>query len=220
MKMVLRRIVDVGHIIQNAVIFDVKNWSGDTMNSESSLLQAVERLFSLLEERKIHYVLVGGIALLRYVKGRNTQDIDLIMAPSALRELPEISISSQDNYFAHGEFEGLQIDLLLTENPLFNEVQQKYVRFADFLDRKMPLASVEGLLLLKLYALPSLYRQGNFVNVGIYENDIAVLMHAYKPDILKLLDVLSHYLSDNDLEELKGIVGEIEQRIKRFEESN
>ena len=218
--MVLRRIVDVGHIIQNAVIFDVKNWSGDTMNSESSLLQAVERLFSLLEERKIHYVLVGGIALLRYVDGRNTQDIDLIMAPSALRELPEISISSQDNYFAHGEFEGLQIDLLLTENPLFNEVQQKYVRFADFLDRKMPLASVEGLLLLKLYALPSLYRQGNFVNVGIYENDIAVLMHAYKPDILKLLGVLSHYLSDNDLEELKGIVGEIKQRIKRFEESN
>ena len=220
MKMVLRSIVDVGHIIQNAVIFDVKNWSGDTMNSESSLLQAVERLFSLLEERKIHYVLVGGIALLRYVDGRNTQDIDLIMAPSALRELPEISISSQDNYFAHGEFEGLQIDLLLTENPLFNEVQQKYVRFADFLDRKMPLASVEGLLLLKLYALLSLYRQGNFVNVGIYENDIAVLMHAYKPDILKLLDVLSHYLSDNDLEELKGIVGEIKQRIKRFEESN
>jgi len=220
MKMVLRRIVDVGHIIQNAVIFDVKNWSGDTMNSESSLLQAVERLFSLLEERKIHYVLVGGIALLRYVDGRNTQDIDLIMAPSALRELPEISISSQDNYFAHGEFEGLQIDLLLTENPLFNEVQQKYVRFADFLNRKMPLASVEGLLLLKLYALPSLYRQGNFVNVGIYENDIAVLMHAYKPDILKLLGVLSHYLSDNDLEELKGIVGEIKQRIKRFEESN
>ncbi|HEY62829.1 MAG TPA: nucleotidyltransferase family protein [Anaerolineae bacterium] len=218
--MVLRRIVDVGHIIQNAVIFDVKNWSGDTMNSESSLLQAVERLFSLLEERKIHYVLVGGIALLRYVDGRNTQDIDLIMAPSALRELPEISISSQDNYFAHGEFEGLQIDLLLTENPLFNEVQQKYVRFADFLNRKMPLASVEGLLLLKLYALPSLYRQGNFVNVGIYENDIAVLMHAYKPDILKLLGVLSHYLSDNDLEELKGIVGEIKQRIKRFEESN
>jgi hypothetical protein len=35
---------------------------------------------------------------------------------------------------------------------------------------------VEGLILLKLYALPSLYRQGNFAKVGIYENDVATLL--------------------------------------------
>lgn len=218
--MVLQSIADVGHIIQNAVVFNIKNWRGDTMNDQSSLLQSVERLFSLLEERQIHYVLVGGIALLHYVDGRNTQDIDLIMAVSSLSKLPEIAISSQDMYFARGEFEGLQIDLLLTANPLFKEVQQNYVRFADSLARQIPLANVDGLLLLKLYALPLLYRQGNFVRVGIYENDIAVLMHAYKPDVSKLLGVLSHYLSDSDLEELKGIVKEIRRRIERFEESS
>ncbi len=31
-----------------------------------------------LAERKIEYWLVGGVALLSYVDGRNTQDIDLI----------------------------------------------------------------------------------------------------------------------------------------------
>ena len=42
--------------------------------AELSLFQAVDRLFGLLEHRKIAYVLVGGIALLQYVDGRNTED--------------------------------------------------------------------------------------------------------------------------------------------------
>jgi hypothetical protein len=49
-----------------------------------SLLQTVERLFTLLHERQIAYLLVGGIAMLQYVQGRNTEDIDLIMAVSDL----------------------------------------------------------------------------------------------------------------------------------------
>jgi hypothetical protein len=41
-----------------------------------------------------------------------------------------------------------------------------------------------GLLLLKLYALPSLYREGNFARVGLYENDVATLLSyfAQRPD--------------------------------------
>ena len=35
---------------------------------------------ALLRERQNEYVLVGGIGLLQYVAGRNTEDIDLIMA--------------------------------------------------------------------------------------------------------------------------------------------
>lgn len=36
------------------------------------LIETVSRFFSLLRERQIDYVLVGGIALLQYVEGRNT----------------------------------------------------------------------------------------------------------------------------------------------------
>ena len=69
------------------------------MNADSLLTQ-VEQLFNLLDSRKVDYVLVGGIALLTYVEGRNTQDIDLIMALPSLSKLPEIKIENQDMYFA------------------------------------------------------------------------------------------------------------------------
>ena len=77
-----------------------------------SLLTQVERLFDLLDSRKTDFVLAGGIALLTSVEGRNTRDIDLIMALPSLAKLPEIEIESQDRYFARGKFGELQIDVL------------------------------------------------------------------------------------------------------------
>ena len=56
------------------------------------LIETVARFFALLRERQIDYVLVGGIALLQYVEGRNTEDIDLIMTVSALEHLPELQL--------------------------------------------------------------------------------------------------------------------------------
>ena len=213
--MTIQSSVEIGNIIRNAVVFNVRNWPGDAMSSDS-LLESVERLFILLETRKIEYVLVGGIALLHYVEGRNTEDLDLIMALSSLDKLPEIKIVSQDMYFVRGEYEGLQIDILLTKNPLFKRVQNEYAMERHFLDRDISFATVEGLLLLKLYALPSLYRQGSFSRVGIYENDIAILLYEYRPNIPVLLENLSSYVNDNDLSEIANIVLEIQQRIDRF----
>ena len=214
--MTIQSSVEIGNIIRNAVVFNVRNWPGDAMSTDS-LLESVERLFILLETRKIEYVLVGGIALLHYVEGRNTEDLDLIMALSSLDKLPEIKIVSQDMYFVRGEYEGLQIDILLTKNPLFKRVQNEYaMEERHFLDRDISFATVEGLLLLKLYALPSLYRQGSFSRVGIYENDIAMLLYEYRPNIPVLLENLSSYVNDNDLSEIANIVLEIQQRIDRF----
>ncbi|HLY28769.1 MAG TPA: hypothetical protein VKQ72_20660 [Aggregatilineales bacterium] len=183
----------------------------------NNLPQAVKKLFGLLHERKIAYLLVGGIALLQYIEGRNTEDIDLIMALSSLKELPEIRIHDQNMYFAHGEFDILQIDVLLTENPLFKKIQQEYVTTQQFFEETIRCATIEGLLLLKLYALPSLYRQGNFARVGLYENDIATLLHDHHPPIAPLLAELGQYLTASDLKEVKAIVADIQRRIERFE---
>ena len=60
------------------------------------LIETVARFFSLLCERQIDYVLVGNIALLQYVEGRNTEDIELIMAVSALERLPELQLETRD----------------------------------------------------------------------------------------------------------------------------
>jgi len=213
--MTIQSSVQIGNVIRNAVVFNVKNWLGGTMNSDS-LIQAVQDFFAVLEQRKIDYVLVGGIAILHYVEGRNTQDLDLLMALSSLEKLPELKVSDQDSNFIRANYNELQIDVLLTQNPLFKKVHKEYSKVQRFLDRDIPLATVEGLLLLKLYALPSLYRQGNFARVGIYENDIATLLHYYQPDIPTLLSVLSKYVDENDFAEIKSVVSDIQNRIKRF----
>jgi hypothetical protein len=210
--------VQIGSVIRNAIVFNLNKWEDHLMDSDS-LLQTVAELFSLLYERQIDYVLVGGVALLAYVEGRNTEDIDLVMAVSALDKLPEIEIKSEEAYFARGTFKNLQIDLLLTENPLFAKIQRRYTVIQEYAEQSIPVASVGGLILLKLYALPSLYRQGNFARVGIYENDIATLLHYYQPDMDALLRELSAHLSDSDLREVREITAEIKHRIDRFSRS-
>jgi hypothetical protein len=217
--MTIQSSIQIGNVIRNAVVFNVKNWLGDMMNSDS-LIQSVQDFFAVLEQRKIDYVLVGGIAILHYVEGRNTQDLDLLMAVSSLEKLPELKVSSRDTDFVRANYNELQIDILLTQNPLFKKVHSEYSSVQKFLDRDIPLATVEGLLLLKLYALPSLYRQGNFARVGIYENDIATLLHYYQPDMPSLISELSKYVNENDLSEIKSVVSDIQNRIKRFKDES
>lgn len=208
----------IGSVVRNAVAFDFKNWRGDIVNTDA-LLQAVVRLFALLRERRIDYVLVGGIALLQYTEGRNTEDIDLIMAAASLTRLPEIEVVNQDINFAHGKFDDLQINLFLTRNPLFAKVRENYTTNQPFIEQEIRCATVEGLLLLKLYALPSVYRQGNFSRAGIYETDIATLIYDHNPALGPLLVALADHLSEADLSAVRDIVADIQQRIDSFGKS-
>lgn len=211
--------VHIGEVIRNAVLFNPANSQDRLMNSDN-LIETVRRFFNLLSERQIDYVLVGGIALLQYVEGRNTEDIDLIMAVSALERLPELHVETHDVDFARGKFGDLRVDLLLTSNPLFDEVRKHFTTSKQFVDFAIPCATVEGLVLLKLYALPSLYRQGNFTRVGLTENDIATLLHTHKPPLQRILDVLANYLPISDMAQVRQIADEIQQRLERFRERN
>lgn len=207
---------NIGEVIRNAVAFNFKNSDEEILNAES-LPEAVERLFELLHEREINYLLVGAVAMLGYVEGRNTEDIDVILAASDLEKLPEIAVESRDANFARGTFESLRVDMLLTNNPLFEEVRERHATTVLFVERDVPCATVEGLLLLKLYALPSLYRQGSFARVGLYENDVAVLTQAYEPEMEPILAKLSRHLNADDLAAVRDIVTEIRSRIERFQ---
>jgi len=209
--------VHIGNVIRQGIVFDFKNLRGGTVNTDT-LLQTVASLFRLLDERQIDYLLVGGVAMLTYVEGRNTQDIDLIVAVSSLEKLPEIAITEENGDFVRGLFHELQVDFLLTSNPLFDEVRIEYATTQQFIEQAIPCARVEGLLLLKMYALPSLYRQSSFARVGIYENDIATLMQLYDPALEPLFAELANHLSDADLTAVRDIVGEIQLRIVRFRE--
>ncbi len=159
--MTIHSIPQIGNTLRNAVTFNFKNPT-EVIRGAENLVSQTEEFFNLLEVRKIDFVLVNGIALLTYVEGRNTQDIDLIMALPSLAKLPEIKIESQDMYFARGKFGELQIDILLTKNPLFATVEKKHTTTKQFMDRSIRCATVEGLILLKLFALPSLYQARKF----------------------------------------------------------
>jgi predicted nucleotidyltransferase len=94
-------------------------------------------------------------------------------------------------------------------------VHQQYATIRPFRERDIPCTTAEGLLLLKLYALPALYRQGNFARVGLYENDIATLVHAYRPDLERLFAELVPHLLVSEVKELRAIVAEVQQRVER-----
>jgi hypothetical protein len=212
--------VHIGEVIVHGVLFDPKNTAAWRSMDVEGLYLSVPRLFDLLEERGVSYVLVGGIAMLAYVEGRNTQDIDLIIESADLEKLPEITIRDRNPDFARGRFGELQIDFLLSDSKFFDDVRRNHVTTRRFVERDVPCATVEGLLLTKLFALPSLYRQGQFAKIGIYENDAASLIQRFRPAMDQILDELAKFLLASDLEEVRKIVADIEQRIatqsKRF----
>ena len=210
---------EIGAILVNAIVFDPNHENGEAMDADS-LYQSIAQFFELLKKKQIEYLLVGGVALLQYVEGRNTEDIDLIMALSSLQQIPGIEITEETMYFRQARYKSLKIDILLTQNPLFKHVLSTYGQRLDFRGNEIRVVSVEGLLLLKLYALPSLYRQGNFSRVGLYENDVATLIQAYRPDTANLIQVLSKHVSATDLKEIQNILAEIHSRIERFNQSS
>lgn len=208
-------VVAIDEIITNGIIFDVKNWQNNLMDI-NNLFTQVDDLFNTLESKNIDYLLVGGVALLSYIDGRNTQDIDFILSRQDLDTLSDIQINDENKDFIRASFHQLQIDILLTQNKLFKRVLQKFVTERKFGNRLIRCVTVEGLILLKLYALPSLYRQGKFNRAIIYENDILLLLLNYQVDLTALLKLLSKHLLTTDLEEIKEILKDIEAKIKRF----
>lgn len=206
----------VDEIIKNGIVFDLKNWN-TAMPPADDLARNVESLFQLLDERQIDYLLVGGIALLSYIDGRNTQDIDFIMSQHSLEKLPELEVIEENRDFARANFNNLQVDIRLTKNSLFQSVQKDCSSQQQFGQLTIRTSTVEGLILLKLYALPSLYRQGKFDKVSIYETDILLLLLRHDADVEKLLGKLAKHVLATNLEEINQIVSDIQQRMQRFQ---
>ena len=210
------QLVDIGQVIVHGVIFDPKNtqvWQ--KVDFAQNILQSVPKLFDLLEERGVEYVLVGGIAMLAYVEGRNTQDINLIVAPADLDRLPEIRIEDQNKEFARGWLGELRVDFLFTKEKLFSAICKHHATTKQFAERRVTCATVDGLLLMKLFALPDKYRRGHFDRVELYENDVRMLMRTYRPNMPPLIDELAKYMLPTDIEEIRRIVAEIEERIAK-----
>lgn len=205
-------------VLYHAHVFNPQKWG--TLMSQSDfnqLIATVNQLFEVLSTNHISYLLVGGIAMLTYIEGRNTQDIDLIMHRHDLDDLEHLIITDKDRNFIRADYQGLQVDLLLTQNPLFEQVQQQYKTEIQWGDRSIPCATPEGLIILKLYALPSLYRQGKFDRAALYETDILQLAYNYNIPLEPAIEKVDPHVIATDRSEIRNIARDIEQRMQRME---
>ena len=173
-------------------------------------------LFRVLHQQQLQYLLVGGIALLTYVEGRNTKDVGLLMSLEAMQRVPDLQIENRQDCFVRARFRSVQVDLLLTSNPLFKLVAERFATHHRFAELEVPAVTVEGLLVLKLYALPSLYRQFDWDRVYVYESDIKQLIARYHPNLPALFAILEPHMSSSDLRELTALISQAEERRERF----
>jgi hypothetical protein len=197
----------IADILTHARVFNPRSAMVDT-----DIRSVLHALFDELEALSIDYLLVGGVALLSYVTGRNTQDIDLIIDPADVRRMPW-SADLRDSDFGSALYRSINVDFLLSSNALFREVRASERATITFEGRSIPSVSREGLLLLKLYALPSLYRQGKLDRAALYETDILMLHQGVSIDDERLLSRLAAHLPRHDLSELRKILDE--QRARR-----
>lgn len=214
----------VAGVLHAAAILGPSAWRGESSpegdlatHFEENLRKDLLDLFALLHARNVPYLLVGGVALLAYIDGRNTQDVDLVLSAISLNGIPEITVSDRNVNFARGQFGSVPVDVLFAGNPVFKRVQDAYATTHRFHETDVRCATVEGLILLKLYALPSLYRQGDGQRIGLYENDIFMLCERYRPQLEPLFEELKPFVDEDALRELRNIVMEIEQRIARVD---
>jgi hypothetical protein len=204
-------------VLCHAQVFNPRRWNTAVSQSDfNQLLRTVDRLFEELDNSGVPYLLVGGIAMLTYVEGRNTEDIDLIMRRPDLNNLQQMVIAEENRDFVRADYQGLQVDLLLSQNALFEHVQQNYRTEIQWGNRRIPCATPVGLVILKFYALPSLYRQGKFDRAALYETDILQLAYNYSITLESALEVVDPHLIASDRSEIREIARDIEQRRQRM----
>jgi hypothetical protein len=170
----------------------------------------------VMRRRNIPFVVVGGIALLQHVPGRNTEDLDIILAAPRLLEIPELEVTERNDMFAKANFEGLRVDLLFYEHPFFSRIGRDFSADMPYSAGFLRTATVDGLILLKMFALPSLYRQFDLDRVAIYESDLIQLISRTSRENSFFLNILHDFLAAPDVRQISAILTEIRQKISRL----
>ena len=213
-----------GNILRNARLFNFRaHATAESFMDADHIAAEIEELFDLLERRRAAYLLVGGIALLAHVPGRNTEDVDLILSVADQHRLePEVVLADPGSPFAVGRYKQLRVDYLDAGAPFFALIQRRYAerRRFEFLrgGRELPCATPAGLMLLKLYALPHVTAQGDWRRVNAYEGDILSLWMAYPElDPAKLLAVLRPHVWEGGLFSLEHeVLPDLARRRQRL----
>ncbi len=209
--------VDIARVITGAT---QSRWTAKEQShpmNPASIPKDTEKFLDALVAADVPHLLVGGIALLQYVDTRNTQDIDFILALDDAKKIAGLEINDSNEFFAQAHFGDLQVDLLRPANPLFRHILETESTTSTFGRHSLQTVSPRGLIILKLYALPSLYRQGDITRASIYESDITALQNTHLTSPEEILPILSSHLTESDLHEVSKILDEISHKLSRFQ---
>lgn len=177
-------------------------------------------LIEHLDRQNANYALVGGVALIAATENaRPTVDIDFLTSASAFANLPDAELVSQDDNFARYQLpDGTYIDLLLISNPVFRVALKDYSTVVQLGDLSVRSLSPEGLFALKLYAMPSLYRQGNFAKFSIYESDLFRLLLGNRDiNCDRALRIAALDLLPSDVAEMQTIIQEQKEKVANLD---
>ncbi|MBR8832097.1 MAG: hypothetical protein N5P05_004445 (plasmid) [Chroococcopsis gigantea SAG 12.99] len=203
---------DIASVIWCALSFKEEKGGYDRGCGFQWIRSDVDRLFKELEKCGISYLLVGGMAMLTYVDGRNVENIDLIVDRSDLTRLAGMVIVSENGDYIRADYGCLELNLWLTRNAVFEEVRQNYRTERWCGNRCLPCASPSGLVIRPFYALPSLYREGSFALAALYETDILQLVYYYNICLESEIDIVEVHMNNADVSGIRSVAGAIEQR--------
>ena len=184
---------------------------------DAAIGAATSRFFGSLSDSGIPHLLVGALAMLQHVEGRTTRDIDLILAVEDIGKLPDYVIEERNEWFATGTSGPLRVDLLFTANPFFAEIMERHAVIRMLPDVPVRCATPEGIILLKLFALPSMYRQGNVQRAALYETDILQLLIHEPLPAEALLARLQPHMPESDITALRQVLADIQVRTRNGE---
>lgn len=210
--------VCIKEIIYSANAFNTQNWTKGYKMDFGNLPNSVDKFLKLLSQNDIDIVIVGGIALLSYIQDRNTQDLDLIVSKADFRKLaPSLKVVETDENFANCEtFDDLKVDFLFAENAIFNYVKKGFSQKRSYQEGSFFIATVEGLILMKLYAWADLYLNGSAFNDKFlltkslrYKNDIEVLLLNYEINLSPLKKILKKNLEASKFELVENLIKQL-----------
>jgi hypothetical protein len=197
----------ISQSIYDANAFNIQNWRDGFPIDYDMLPELVTKFLNLLEEKQVDFAIVGGIAYLAYIQDRNTKDLDILLSVTELEKILDyVEVTNKDLNFTNAEFEGMRIDFLKTSNSLFEYVKENETTNYDFTEGSYPIATINGLILMRFDAIIDLYQKGNFTKIVFYERDLQVLTLNYEIDWEHIWKVSRKFFTGGQIVEFQEMV--------------
>lgn len=199
----------ISQSIYDANAYNIQNWRDGFPIDYDMLPVLVTKFLNLLEEKQVDFAIVGGIAYLAYIQDRNTKDLDILISVKELDKIIEhVEVINKDVNFTNAVFEGMRIDFLKTSNSIFEYVKENETTKYDFEEGLYPVATVNGLILMRFDAIIDLYQKGRFDKIDRYEWDLSRLTRSFEIDWEHIWKISRKFFTTGQIAEFQKMIAE------------